>query len=93
MTRGLDYVNELANGKQIYKEAKNLLEIYDSEYNCGGFALEFRTGIFRMPTMVSMSQQNWTNVITSIVTTFTRVMASDMQEPVLRAVVLWLILW
>lgn len=39
MTRGLDYVNELANGKQIYKEAKNLLEIYDFEYNCGGFAL------------------------------------------------------
>ena len=39
MTRGLDYVNELANGKQIYKEAKNLLEISDSDYNCGGFAL------------------------------------------------------
>lgn len=42
MTRGLDYVNELANGKQIYKEAKNLLEISDSEYNCGGFALGIR---------------------------------------------------
>lgn len=39
MTRGLDYVSELANGRQIYKEAKNLLEIYDFEYNCGGFAL------------------------------------------------------
>ena len=42
MTKGLDYVNELANGKQIYKEAKNLLEIYDFEYNCGGFALGIR---------------------------------------------------
>ena len=39
MTRGLDYVNELANGKQIYKEAKNLLAFSDCVYNCGGFAL------------------------------------------------------
>lgn len=36
MTRGLDYVNELANGKQIYKEAKNLLAFSDCVYNCGG---------------------------------------------------------
>ena len=39
MTRGNSYVLNLRNGKQIVKEAGSLLDMYDFEYNCGGFAL------------------------------------------------------
>lgn len=39
MTRGNNYVLNLRNGKQIIEEAGSLLDMYDSEYNCGGFAL------------------------------------------------------
>lgn len=39
MTRGNNYVLNLRNGKQIIEEAGSLLDMYDFEYNCGGFAL------------------------------------------------------
>ena len=39
MTRGNSYVLGLRNGEQIAKEVGSLLDVYDFEYNCGGFAL------------------------------------------------------
>ena len=39
MTRGNSYVLNLRNGKQIVEEAGSILNMYDFEYNCGGFAL------------------------------------------------------
>ena len=44
MTRGNNYVLNLRNGKQIIEEAGSLLDMYDSEYNCGGYHWQYWEG-------------------------------------------------
>lgn len=93
MTRGLDYVNELANGKQIYKEAKNLLAFSDCVYNCGGFALGIPDWYLPYADDGEYESEELDECYYQYCDDFHPGYGKRYAKPALHAVVLWLILW